>query len=535
MTTSKSSVLCVLLTINCLQLIADSTSVQPDKHANDRSLTLLHRLLATQANIPVDRRKAVTIGFNRWRRPLTFKVPDVISNLIPSSSNIIKVHDEPNNNKSVAAEEAKPTTYGIDQKSPLTNYDPLQLINFEQNSFFAAAKPDGSQVDPGSAAFPNSSTFAIDESQLASLFNMQQTQVPQNQLQQPLQLKHQFEASQQLGDPKPYSMSEQGENNFAHLSDEAMIKKPAYYHSPSVDHFDMHHHHPHHQSSQMYHPDQAVPYRKKNFYQLTNENQRPTMNQHEYFSSNQHLAPHRNKGSANYDFNRVFNEPNRENFLNMVHQKGESMLYHNQDHQKSQSQPYRTYSAEYPESKESDEFDQANSDQSFYSSQGTKSRLTTEPPFNYRDFSGMMESANTGNESTRPFADDFFAHHGNPPSEEPTENGEGGGLNDDKTFNHYEAHKAKLEHSEPTGYNNYFSNGFHSAASVIHPVVVKSEALTSATDSNERFTVEKVPALSGSSNGLNNAFPYPPSKTNLPRPVANRIKEFFKSMLAPKY
>lgn len=121
----------------------------------------LQKLLTGYQQLPVERRKAVTIGVGRWLKPLTIQVPDVISNLLPSSSNIIKVHDSPKNQtkptKSAPQPPAAPITLPYDPYHLLTNFDQNNL-NLMQN--LAASNPHTF----GGFVFPPNATFGFDES-----------------------------------------------------------------------------------------------------------------------------------------------------------------------------------------------------------------------------------------------------------------------------------------------------------------------------------------------------------------------------------
>lgn len=179
---------------------------------NPRPLVLsLQKLIS--AHLPhtpspvVDRRKAVTIGGGRWLKPLTFQVPDAISNFLPASSNIFKVHDEPpKNNKTT--DSGKPNQGnpfdGQNGMSPsmMNAYDPLGLItNFDQNGFF---KPGAGGAGPSPFAFsPNASSSSpfggFDESQLASMQNDPLFAMPNT----PHFSSSHFQ--QQLGGDKPFN------------------------------------------------------------------------------------------------------------------------------------------------------------------------------------------------------------------------------------------------------------------------------------------------------------------------------------------
>ena len=219
-----STLLCpftVLLLTGLVQFCATSQSLSPSQpaqpapinlpHINPRPLVLSIQKLIS-AHLPqvpspvVDRRKAVTIGGGRWLKPLTFQVPDAISNFLPASSNIFKVHDDPKNKTTAqpsSAEGARPGgqmgSNPFDNQQMMNAYDPLQLItNFDQNGFLKGASGG---VGQSPFAFPPnaSSPFAFDESQLANmndpLFALPNTP------------SHHFSASQfqqQLGE-KPFS------------------------------------------------------------------------------------------------------------------------------------------------------------------------------------------------------------------------------------------------------------------------------------------------------------------------------------------
>ena len=124
-----------------------------------------------------ERRKAVSIGLmNRlFGRPLTIQVPDVISNLLPSSSNIIKVLSD-NNNSTEKIKTDKPTSSSSSSKNqmmnnqyPYLNYDPIKLLdNFDQQQQTSMTK-----------YMPNLSTF-YDDSTIGDMNNNAMTMIPLN-------------------------------------------------------------------------------------------------------------------------------------------------------------------------------------------------------------------------------------------------------------------------------------------------------------------------------------------------------------------
>lgn len=564
----KGAIVCLLLSLHHLHHVTATAPAPAVNQATSRPLVLLHKLISGQPSLPMmDRRKAVTIGFNRWLRPLTFQVPDVISNLIPSSSNIIKVHDDPKN-KTVAmpSAESRPNSFDLSQQQqqPMMGYDPLQLItNFDQNAFLKGLPSGNGPL--GNFAYPNSS-FAFDESQLsnvqAPLFSMQQQFsggqaqfAMQQQNEKPYQAMPLYDHEENY-QPHQQQHQHQHHSSSSHIANQENRAKPALYHEPFYSEneeesalaprpqanqarFAM----PNvqQQQSQQYGEHTSESHRGKDTYQsvrpLTN------FNGDYYPKEPHHRIPH--GGSGNYDYGRTtFNEPSHDNFFsNIADHASESSEKINLPYKKHSIGLAYGFANEYDkDSQESQGKSQLGA--TFYSGQQHKEVdfTSTERPYfqEYGSAPGsafLNESKFTSEVHSSPT--DFFQASRLVPSKSSDSSMAGQKSSEEEKSNAFDGQQDKpVDHSDSASYSSYFNTGFHSAASMLSPVMVKKEQtgeLPGSGGTEDRSTVDSKLTAIAATNGVN-VYPSPHHKTNLPRPVASRIKQFLKNMLTqPKY
>ncbi|KAI2810476.1 hypothetical protein BLOT_001637 [Blomia tropicalis] len=477
-----------------------------------RSLLLIQKLISGQpAPANVDRRKAVTIGFNRWLRPLTFQVPDMISNLIPSSSNLIKVHEDPRNNKTVpplaaAPPESKPINpFDITQHLSSEKFDPMSLLKGFDASQFAKGLPSGSEPDSGYPYHTNS-TYPFDDAQLASvqasLFEM----------------------------------------------------RPQYVSHESNDH------------RETYQSDSRQPsesYRNKEIVQVYSNGKPINMHESNYYPREHQRPSHLTSSSGNYDYNSgsYQTEPIRES-VQMYNSgplpppssssSGSSVSIEPQEDSSKlayKKVPYRGFNSE------DQDLEKASSNRpSFYhvNVPGRENHAipTTERPFassSYRDYQSVpfMNESKYSNEPSNE-----YYHHREHVNLKMTHNMNG------------ETDKMKADKTETVpSFSSYFNtnNGYHTAsASVLSPVIATNDGnahqhrqptvgaaagAASIKQHHQQTIVDHhqhrsaplfQPSFITSGNGLTNIFPNAQMKTNLPRPVASRIKEFIKNILPQK-
>ena len=465
----------------------------------------------------------------------------MISNLIPSSSNIIKVHDDPKN-QTLHSSEQKPASYNLQQQHSMMGYDPLQLItNFDQNSFLKGLPADTGPVATNPFSFPNSSAFSFDESQMSNahepLFAMPQGQhFTGSQTALNMQTNDKPYPSMQMFDHEDnYHNHNNQQNrhnklvyqdNYYNQNDDnsGPVRYPSNQHSYTTPLNEG-------QSKQEFGNHMSESFLHKELYQGA----RAINYQGDYFPVQHHRLPA--SGSGNYDYKEEshpsFSEPSRENFFNSMAESeannGEKINYPYKKRPIAISY-VRPTNQQY-DNKENQQ--ESNEMRTFYLNQQKENNIaSTERPY-YSNFSPL--TSNTfGNESKHPSTDqgtsnDFYSHLNKAPSDI-----DGHHQKNDPKSNMFEAQEGKLDpkHSEPASYNSYFT-GFHSAASVLKPVVVKNELHDSLSSEERSLTNEKLLPIM-TANGVN-VFPYAQMKANLPRPVASRIKEFFKSMLTQKY
>ena len=513
-------------------------------------LVLLEKLITGQPT-PVDRRKAVTIGFNRWLRPLTFQVPDVISNLIPTSSNIIKVHEDPKNKTKLILSNGVDQLKSFNQQPPLMAYNPLHLItNFDQNPFLKSL-PVNSPI--GAFAYPNSS-FAFDESQLSSV------QAPLFALQHPQQF-----GGGQFGfqmNNKPYqlqpkqqvplfdtdgSYSHYGLHNQETFQNSPMLYTP-FYPSHNDENIDTDHHpnsnqrYPIPSSSQQNvnknvnffsGPQQmSESYQNKNFFPNVQSNY-----QDDYYPKEPHqrLPP---SGSGNYDYSREFSDQSTNPFSSITDHtfektqkfnfpfKKQSYTLSNQEQSSVVNQIRPFYGSQTNENNNI-----ANSEKEYfrdYDSQGNRGPFMNESEFS-------MEHNSLDNS--------FFKHQAAqhdiiPKSENIIITGQKSEYRPRQVFDRV----SNQSNQEAASYSGrYFESGFQTAvaSSMLKPVIVaesKNEEPSDQTSniSQDRSTIidktESMISATATTNGRVNVSPSIHHRANLPSPVANRIKEFFKGM-----
>lgn len=190
-----------LLLLSSEQLIAQISNTNIDK------ILMLNKIIAANnktISSAAERRKAVTIGLNRWIRPLTIQVPDVISNLLPSSSNIIKVHDTTtrSTNKTQTEKTTSSTKEMMNRNNnnPFMNYDPMKLLNdFDQQPNIFTKQPyTGTTGQSMLKYMPNSSSF-LDE---GTIGDMNGSMIPLNIM--PTQMMNMMSLQQQQQQPQHY-------------------------------------------------------------------------------------------------------------------------------------------------------------------------------------------------------------------------------------------------------------------------------------------------------------------------------------------
>ncbi|KAJ6224007.1 hypothetical protein RDWZM_002552 [Blomia tropicalis] len=558
-----------------------------------RSLLLIQKLISGQpAPANVDRRKAVTIGFNRWLRPLTFQVPDMISNLIPSSSNLIKVHEDPRNNKTVpplaaAPPESKPINpFDITQHLSSEKFDPMSLLKGFDASQFAKGLPSGSEPDSGYPYHTNSS-YPFDDAQLASvqasLFGLQPPNeqfvsasdnfqsyhtVPiydhehSNMASQYNQINHDDEQLHHLHHSSPQSQKpsssyysdyygSSGNNEQLHRPE----MRPQYVSHESNDH------------RETYQSDSRQPsesYRNKEIVQVYSNGKPINMHESNYYPREHQRPSHLTSSSGNYDYNSgsYQTEPIRES-VQMYNSgplpspssssSGSSVSIEPQEDSSKlayKKVPYRGFNSE------DQDLEKASSNRpSFYhvNVPGRESHAipTTERPFassSYRDYQSVpfMNESKYSNEPSNE-----YYHHREHVNLKMTHNMNG------------ETDKMKADKTETVpSFSSYFNtnNGYHTAsASVLSPVIATNDGnahqhrqptvgaaagAASIKQHHQQTIVDHhqhrsaplfQPSFITSGNGLTNIFPNAQMKTNLPRPVASRIKEFIKNILPQKY
>lgn len=592
---------------------------QQQQQTNALPLVLLQKLLSGQVAVaaPVDRRKAVTIGFNRWLRPLTFQVPDVISNLLPASSNLIKVHEDPKNNKSVvpAPESAKPVNpFDHLQQSPpqsgqhgmpMMPYDPLQLItNFDQNGFLKSGLPAGAGGPVGANfAFPNSSSFAFDESQLANM-QMPLFSMPPSDNFNP---EHSPLANLQMNE-KPFpSMSQlyDQEESFGHSQEGggggggvggSRLKKPHFprdFYSPSEDesspparhnHFASQQHsqqqqpqfqHQHQQQRQRPHGSGHRQQHRFPNAELSDEQPKQTygdlmseaFTQKEHFQSGQPSSymgdyypkePHSRLppiGSGNYDYGRMsaFAEPSRSNFYSSMPETAESdekVNFANYGKKHPMNSAFANLQDDFGNNKEVLDSSSVGRPTFFAgtshkgSSSGSNGELasTERTPYYQRDFPSVGSAF--GNDTKRApegdhmSASDFYSTHLGKSSGSAPEGQLPGVPGHELKSTLFDSQSGKLGDTSDSAasFSSYFDTGYNSAASMLNPMVLKSDSTASSSGENESTGSSsgvggnlKDKSFLTAANGVN-VFP-----SSQMRPVASRIKGFFKSMLTQKY
>lgn len=466
----------------------------------EHSQMLLNKLIAGYNHLPVERRKAVTIGFNRWLKPLTIQVPDVISNLLPSSSNLIKVHDSPKNQ----SKKTTPSQSDMSnlQTNPLLQYDPMQLFtNFEQNNPLLQSLANS----PQALGFANSNgSFGFDESQLnfpGALFGTQNTP---------------FTAPGHMSmmNDKPYQTVPMFEQDDSYEGHNAAYKRPQY-------------------MANGYGAQQGE---QEN---LQHQQNQYSMAEEENQQDKEALRPSQSGGRpSNYDYYKRF----KPHFMNSeqdgYNYNGRAPSVDSGNSEKTTSlfekdrERLNTFMNSFNDNYNNEDSQRYNSPRGFYQN---SNKENGESAF-LVDQQSHNNTAKLQNDSPNRLVGNYYnpqmqqqgAEQGNP--------GRGRQPNVNEEIDTDEMDKLEQQQPDGENYNNFYQNSFHRAASMLNPVMLKNilpdgrQELAAAVD--DKKTPNAPFLLPINLNGLPNGQQL---KTTNTRPVAIRIKEFIKSMIQQRY